>query len=100
MPLQGSGKNKAKLSAALKGPLSPCFGLPRSSETINLMRINHPHTKAVFQYTADRITFVAKFDSIRQAAELTGVSRGYLTRCLNKGELVHGKWFFSYTVPA
>jgi hypothetical protein len=62
------------------------------------MRVNHPHTKTVFQYASDQITFIAKYDSIRQAATLTGISTGYLTRCLNQGNLVHGKLFFSFTV--
>ena len=86
------------MSAVLKGPLSPCFGVARSSETVALMRANHPHTKRVYKFASDRITYIAQFDSIRQAAELSGVSRGYLTRCLNKGELIHG--FFSFTAPS
>ncbi len=75
-----SEETKAKISAALKGPLSPCFGVPRPAETLDLMRKNHPHTKAVFQYASDQITFIAKFDSVRQAAESVGISRGYLSR--------------------
>ena len=48
--------------AAKQGALHPHYGKIRASkaETIALMRINHPHTKAVFQYTSDRMTFVAK----------------------------------------
>lgn len=91
---------KATISAALKGPLSPCFGVTRSSETVALMRANHPHTKRVYQLDSDRITCIAQFDSIRQAAELTGISRNYISLCLKQGKLAHGKWFFSLTPPA
>jgi group I intron endonuclease len=90
-----SEETKVKLSLALKGPNGPLSGVPRSVETVKLMRTNHPHTKRVYQYDLDRLTLISQFDSIRQAAEFVGVSRGYLTRCLNKGELVHNKWFFS-----
>jgi group I intron endonuclease len=86
--------------AAKKGALNPNFGHNRSAEVINRIRVNHPHTKRVYQYDLDRITLISQYDSIRQAAEFTGVSRNYITRCLNKGELVHGKWFFSITPPA
>lgn len=91
---------KAKLSATLKGPLSPLYGVPRSSETIALMRANHPHTKRVYQYNQDRITLISQFDSIRKAAELTGISRKSLSLCIKQGKLAHGKWFFSLTAPA
>jgi group I intron endonuclease len=96
---RASEETRALLSAfiALKGPEGPLSGIPRPAEVIHLMRVNHPHTKAVYQYTSDKVTFVAVYDSIRQAAELTGISRGYLTRCLNQGILAHGKWFFSLT---
>jgi group I intron endonuclease len=92
--------SKAKISAAKQGVLHPQYGKTRPAETIALMRANHPHTKTVFQYASDQITFVAKYDSIRQAATLTGISRGYLSRCLALGMLAHGKWFFTYTAPA
>jgi len=92
-----SEETRALLSAALKGPEGPLSGIPRPAEVIHLMRVNHPHTKAVYQYTQDKKEFIAKYNSIRQAAELTGISRGYLTRCLNQGILAHGKWFFSLT---
>jgi group I intron endonuclease len=105
-----SEETKAKMSAIKQGALHPqvprsqCivtgtgFGKSRSAETVALMRTNHPHTKRVYQYTSDKVTFVAVYDSIRQAAELTGISRGYLTRCLNQGILAHGKWFFSLSL--
>ncbi len=88
---------KAKLSAALKGPLRPCFGVARSSETIDLMRVNHPHTRPVLQYTSDKVNLIAKYDSICQAAELTGISRNSLSLCIKQGKLAHDKWFFSST---
>jgi len=76
------------------------FGLIRSAETVDLMRKNHPNTKTIYQYASDQITFIAKFDSIRQAALLTGLSRNYISRCLALGTLAHGKWFFSLSAPA
>jgi group I intron endonuclease len=94
-----SEETKAKIAASLKGPLSPCFGVPRSSETVALMRANHPHTKRVYQFASDQISLVAKFDSIRQAAELTGISRNYIYLCIKQEKLAHGKWFFSLTPP-
>jgi group I intron endonuclease len=92
-----SEEHKAKISSALKGPDGPLSGIPRSAETINLMRVNHSHTKTVFQYTSDKMTLVANFDSIRQAAKVTGISRDYLSLCLKQGKLAHDKWFFSST---
>jgi len=32
------------------------------------MRKNHPNTKVIFQYASNQKSFIAKFDSIRQAA--------------------------------
>lgn len=90
-------KTRALISSALKGPIGPLSGIPRPAEVISLMRTNHPHTKPVFQYDSDKITLVAKYDSIRQAAELTGISRNYISKCVKAGILAHGKWFFSST---
>lgn len=95
-----SEESKAKMSAAKLGILNPLYGKTRPVETLDLMRLNHPHTKRVYQYDLDRVTLISQFDSIRQAAELTGVSRSYLSKCLKAGKLVHGKWFFSITPPA
>lgn len=92
-----SEETKALLSAALKGPEGPLTGVQRPAEVIHLMRVNHPHTKAIYQYTQDKKEFIAKYDSIRQAAELTGISRSYISKCLKTGILAHGKWFFSAT---
>jgi group I intron endonuclease len=95
-----SDETKAKMSAAKQGALNPHFGQIRSPKTIKLMRTNHPHTKCVYQYDLDRLTLISQFDSIRQTAELTGISRSYLSRCLAEGTLAHGKWFFSYSAPS
>jgi group I intron endonuclease len=94
-----SSEAKIQLSLALKGPNGPLSGVPRSPETIKLMRANHPHTKRVYQYDLDRLTLISQYDSIRQAAKLTGISRAYLCRCLSENTLVCGKWFFSYSAP-
>lgn len=92
-----SEETKTLLSAALKGPKGPLSGIQRPAEVLHLMRVNHPHTKAVYQYTQDQKEFIAKYDSIRQAAELTGISRVYISKCIKTGILAHGKWFFSLT---
>ena len=48
------------------------------------MRVNHPHTRPVLQYTLDKVNLIAKYDSIRQAAKLTGISRNL---CIKQGKL-------------
>ena len=90
---------KLKCQLLSRGAFHPHFGQKRSAKTVDLMRVNHSHTKLVFQYAYDQITFIDKYDSIRQAVKLTGISRGYLCRCISEGTLVHGKWFFSYSAP-
>jgi group I intron endonuclease len=55
-PRPGPEETKVQISAALKGPQSPLSGIPQSAETINLMRVNHPHTKAILQYSSDKVT--------------------------------------------
>ncbi|RGB21507.1 GIY-YIG endonuclease [Rhizophagus diaphanus] len=92
-----SEETKALLSTAFKGPNGPLSGIPRPEEVLHLMRVNHPHTKAVFQYTQDKKELIAKYDSIRQAAEITGISRNYISKCIKDGILAHGKWVFSLT---
>jgi len=89
--------SKAKISAAKQGVLHPQYGKTRPAETIALMRANHPHSKRIYQYDFDQLTLVSQFDSIREAANLTGISRSYLSRCLAEGTPVHGKWLFSYS---
>jgi group I intron endonuclease len=49
-------ETKPRISTALKGPNGPLSGIPRPVEVISLMRKNHPHTKAIFQYASDQIT--------------------------------------------
>jgi group I intron endonuclease len=92
-----SEKTRAKMSAAKQGALNPHFGENRSNKTIDLMRVNHPRTRPVLQYTSDKVNLIAKYDSIRQAAELTGISRNYISLCIKQGKLAHDKWFFSST---
>jgi len=83
--------------AAKQGALNPHYGKPRSIETITLMRANHPHTKRVYQYDLDRLTLISQYASIRQAAELTGISRGYIERCIKQNKAAHDKCFFTLT---
>ncbi len=90
-------ETKNKLSVAKQGILHPNFGKTRSAEIIHLMRVNHSRTMTVYQYTSDKKTFVAKFDSIRMAAQLTGICRNHISLCIKQGRLVQNKWFFSLT---
>jgi len=87
-----SEETKIQISLALKGPNGPLSGVPRSPETIKLMRANHPHAKRVYQYDLDRLTLIWRFDSIRQAAELTKCSIGYRKRCIKQNKAAHGNF--------
>lgn len=46
-----SKESRAKMSAAKLGALNPNFGLIQPAEITSLMRVNHPHTKPIFQYS-------------------------------------------------
>jgi len=62
--------------------------------------------KIVYQYLADKKTFIAKYNSLREMAKQTGITRDYVVedrsidrstpRSIKKNELVHNKWFFTY----
>jgi len=75
----------------------PLQGSTRSLETIELMRKNHSRSKVVYQYNSDKITLIAKYDSLRQAQEKTGLTREYISRCIKADKLAHNGSWFSFT---
>jgi hypothetical protein len=89
------------------------YGIKHTEKTLILMRSNHPKTKIVYQYLADKTTLVAKYNSLREMTEQTGITRDYVVRsikkkprqgrgfsevlCTSSNQLVHNKWFFICT---
>jgi hypothetical protein len=61
------------------------------------LRANNPRSKAVFQYKADKSTLVAKFNSLRHAQDITGLSRDYIARCIKNDKISHDNFWFSFT---
>ena len=53
----------------------PQKGSARPLEVVEKMRKNHSRSKAVYEYKADKVTLIAKYDSLRQAQEVTGLTR-------------------------
>lgn len=89
-----SEEQKEKL-AKKRGAEHHRFGVIRPPEELQLMRDNHPKTKKVYQYLANG-TFVAKYNSLREMAKLTGITREYVVRCIKANRLVHNCWIFRY----
>jgi len=75
----------------------PKKGSTRLLETIELMRKNHSRSKIVYEYKADKVTLIAKYDSLRQAQEMTGLTREYIARCIKVGKLAHNSSWYSFT---
>ena len=75
----------------------PLKGSSRSLNTIELMRKNHSRSKVVYEYKADKVTLIAKYDSLRMAQERTGLTREYIARCIKAGKLAHNFSWFSFT---
>jgi hypothetical protein len=73
------------------------FRGPLGLDTIELMRKNHSRSKVVYEYKADKITLIAKYDSLRMAQEHTGLTREYIARCIKAGKLAHNLSWFSFT---
>lgn len=73
------------------------FGVKRKIEEIKKMRDNHSKTKKVYQFLSDKITFIQEYPSLREMTKITGISRDYVVRCIKEGNLVHDKWWFSYS---
>lgn len=90
-----SEEQKLQLSKK-KGKDHHSYGIKRTEKELIQMRDNHPKTKIVYQYLADKTTLVAKYNSLREMAKQTGITRDYVVRSIKKNELVHNKWFFSY----
>lgn len=61
------------------------------------MRDNHPKTKKLYQYLSDKVTLVAEYNSIREMQKKTGITKEYVSRCIKLDQLVHGKYYFSFT---
>jgi len=72
------------------------YGVKHTEKELILMCENHPKRKIVYQYLADKKTFIAKYNSLREMAKQTGITRDYVVRSIKKNELVHNKWFFTY----
>jgi len=87
-------ENNNSISNNIKFPLQ---GSTRSLEVIELMRKNHSKSKLVYEYKADKITLIAKYDSLRQAQEITGLTREYISRCIKAGKLAHNSSWYSFT---
>jgi len=75
----------------------PLKGSSRPLDTIELMRKNHSRSKVVYEYKADKITLIAKYDSLRMAQEHTGLTREYIARCIKAEKLAHNSSWFSFT---
>jgi len=75
----------------------PLKGSSRSLNTIELMRKNHSRSKVVYKYKVDKVTLIAKYDSLRMAQKRTGLTREYIARCIKAGKLAHNFSWFSFT---
>jgi GIY-YIG catalytic domain len=91
-----SEEHKIKLSLK-RGMNHHNYGLKRPLEVIHLMRDNHPRTKKLYQYLEDRVTLVAKYNSIREMQKNTGITKEYVSRCIKNNKLVHNQFYFSFT---
>jgi hypothetical protein len=91
-----SEKHKLRLSLK-KGINHHNYGIKRPSEVINLMRDNHPKTKKLYQYLEDKVTLVAKYNSIREMQKKTGITKEYVSKCIKLDKLVHDKYYLSFT---
>lgn len=89
-------EHKFKLSLK-RGVNHHSYGIKRPPEVINLMRDNHPKTKKLYQYLSDKVTLMAEYNSIREMQKKTGITKEYVSRCIKFNQLVHGKYYFSFT---
>lgn len=81
-----------------KSPINfPSPGSTRPLEIIELMRKNHSRSKVIYEYKSDKITLIAKYDSLRQAQEVTGLTREYIVRCIKADKLAHNSSWYSFT---
>jgi group I intron endonuclease len=76
---------------------SPLKGSKRPINVIELMRQNYSRSKTVYEYKADKVTLIAKYDSLRQAQEKTGLTREYISRCIKVAKLAHNSSWYSFT---
>lgn len=90
-----SNESIAKRVATLKANnLKDSLSNPKVN--VDKMRLANPRSKLVFQYQADKITFVAKYLSLRQAQEATGLTRDYISKCIKEDKLTHNNYWFSF----
>ncbi len=61
------------------------------------MRDNHPKTKKLFQYLSDKVTLMVEYNSIREMQRKTGITKEYRSRCIKFNQLLHNKYYFSFT---
>lgn len=61
------------------------------------MRKNHTRSKTVNEYKSDKVTLIAKYDSLRQAQRISGLTREYITKCIKAGKLAHNSSWYSFT---
>lgn len=75
------------------------------------MRDNHPKTKKLYQYLSDKVTLMVEYNlgprqiggrctpgrGIREMQKKTGITKEYVSRCIKLDQLVHSKYYFSFT---
>jgi group I intron endonuclease len=89
-PNEGLIEDKPLINFPLKGSSRPI-------EVVEKMRKNHSRSKIVYEYKADKVTLIAKYDSLRQAQEVSGLSREYIARCIKTGKLAHNSSWYSFS---
>lgn len=95
--IRGPMSEAQKLKLSLKrGKDHHNYGVKRPPEVLNIMRDNHPKTKKLYQYLEDKVTLVAKYNSIREMQKKTGITKEYVSRCIKADKLVHNKYYFSF----
>lgn len=64
-----SDEQRLKLSLK-KGEEHHCFGFKRPEDELIKMRDNHPKTKPVYPYLADKQTLIAEYPSLRETTKI------------------------------
>lgn len=95
--LKANESNKIQMEDKSSINLSAEGSSSRPLEVIEKMRKNHSRSKTVYEYKADKVTLIAKYDSLRQAQEVTGLTREYIARCIKASKLAHNLSWFSFT---
>jgi len=82
---------KAAIRAARLGEKHPMFGKTHTTESIGLIRLNHPNRKSVFVYDIDN-KLVGEFLSLREAAKDLKIPRTTLRSYLDTGKAWNNKF--------